>query len=562
MRDGLNRLREIWVHTSRTNQILAAASVLAALVVGIGFVYWASTPDYVPLVTNTSPADSAAIVSHLKEKRVLFRLSADGNTIEVPASQRAELRMTLAGAGLLNSGSLGYELLSKAPFGQTQAMEQQTIKRAMEGEMENSIKSLQPVGSASVKFTAGEDSPFVSEKKEPSASVLVHLKPGQELSKDNIRAIVNLVAHAYPGLTAKNVSVVDGDANVLWDGAQQAANTVGTAERYAQEREFRESLVREFQSMIKTAVGPNKSAVTVRAVLDFDNRREERHEVTAGAPRVKEVIGEKYSGPGTANAARPPVGLAANAGGAPGAPTDPSVYQAPDAGSKGGSYTSERTSTTQDNTIVDTHTIKAPGDVKSLSVAVLLDETVPAKTVEGIKRSIETIARTYLPDSTGQPLVSVETLAFDKTALEMDRKAADAAAASERLNRLLGYGVPLGLMLLMLFILARSLRRPLPKDLLPLPAGAQPALAAASAGGGGLDMRIGDESASDQDTPVGEEGYEAKIVGLPPREDQTHTFELIAENFDANLESIQHLARSKPEVVAMLIKSWMSEDSR
>lgn len=537
-------------------------AVVAAIGVGIGFVYWAGTPEYVPLVTNPSPSDSAAIISHLKEKRILYRVSSDGSTIEVPEAQRAELRMALAGEGLLNSGSLGYELLSKAPFGQTQVMEQQTIKRAMEGEMENSIQSLQPVASARVKFAAGEDSPFIGEKRDPSASILVHLKAGQELSKANVKAIVNLVAHAYPGLSAKNISVVDGEGNLLWDGGQQAASTIGTTERHEQERQFKESLAREIQSQIKTVVGPNKSSVIVRAVLDFDNRREERHEVTAGAPRQKEVSGEKYTGPGALNAARQPVGLAANAGGAPGGPTDPSTYMATDTGGKPGTYTSERTSTTQDNTTVDTHIVEAPGDVKSLSVAVLMDESVPSKTVEGIKRSIETVARTYLPDPAGQPLVSVETLAFDKATLDAERRASDAAAAAERLNRLLGYGVPLGLMLLMLFLLARSLRRPVPKEVLALSgAGGHPALAAAGAGGGGLDLRIGDEVAG-SDMGEGAEGEEARIIGLPPRGEQTHTFEIIEENFDANLESILHLANSKPETVAMLLKSWMSEDSR
>src|SRR5690242_6627682 len=119
-------------------------TVLGAVVLaGVGFIYWAGTPDYQTLVSNPSPTDYAGIINQLRNQKVTYRV-VDG-AIQVPAAQRDELRMTLAGQGLLNTGSLGYSALEKAPFGQTQAMEQQTIKRAMEGEMENSIMSLAQV---------------------------------------------------------------------------------------------------------------------------------------------------------------------------------------------------------------------------------------------------------------------------------------------------------------------------------------------------------------------------------------------------------------------------------
>src|SRR2546421_3905295 len=167
----LTRLRQIWENTSKSNQALLVGLSLACLLVGVGFVYWAGTPDFQVLVSNATPNDSSAIINQLREKKVPYRVT-DVNTIEVPAAQRAELRMSLGAAGLLNSGSLGYSAMDKAPFGQTSAMEAQTIKRALEGEMENSIQSLQPVASANVKFAPGDDSPFIStDRKEPSASI-------------------------------------------------------------------------------------------------------------------------------------------------------------------------------------------------------------------------------------------------------------------------------------------------------------------------------------------------------------------------------------------------------
>src|SRR2546426_1030560 len=167
MPNTLARLREIWENTSRPNQVLLVSLVAGALIAGIAFVYWAGTPDYSVLVYNASSSDSSAILERLKTQKIPYKVQ-DG-TIEVPASMKDELRIQLAGAGLLNSGTLGYGLLDKAPFGQTQAMEQQNIKRALEGEMEASIQRLAQVASASVKYAAGDDSMFVTpDRKDPS----------------------------------------------------------------------------------------------------------------------------------------------------------------------------------------------------------------------------------------------------------------------------------------------------------------------------------------------------------------------------------------------------------
>src|SRR5437016_3774275 len=129
MPNSLSRLREIWENTSRPNQVLLVSLVAGALAAAVVFVYWAGTPDYQVLIFNASPTDSGAILERLKNQKVPYKVH-DG-TIEVPASMKDELRIELAGAGLLNSGTLGYSLLDKAPFGQTQAMEQQNIKRAL-----------------------------------------------------------------------------------------------------------------------------------------------------------------------------------------------------------------------------------------------------------------------------------------------------------------------------------------------------------------------------------------------------------------------------------------------
>lgn len=556
MRDALRRLREAWENTSQTNRILLAATVAAGLFVGTGTLYWASRPEYVALNPDAAPRDTQAILAYLDGHKVDYRVRADGATIEVPAVQRPKLLMALASEKLLNSGSLGYGLLDKVPFGQTQAMEQLTIKRAAEGELENAIGSLEQVSDARVTYAPGESSPFVTQTREPTASVVVHVKPGFELDKNNVRAIATLVGHAFTGLDPEKVTVVDGQMNQLWPRPDTVAGGLGAAERRAQEREYEEQVARRVQQQVRAVVGAGKFTATVSAVLNLDSQREERREVTAGAPRVKETVSEKYSGAGAAGiaAARP-------ANGGAGGPANPPAYAAvdPGAGEAGGTYAGEQSTTTMDNAVTETHIERAPGEVKALAVSLLLDSSVPQETADAIRKDIETLVGAGQSAAAAGRRVSVQRVTLDQSAREAERKAASEAASAERIARWLNYGLPIAVVLIMLLILARSLRSPASRQLA-LARAPQGALAGAGAGGGQLDIRVGDAPLSARGA-TGGDGDEGRVVGVTAAETD-HVFEVIPEAFDSNLESILHLSKSNPEIVASLVRGWLSEDKK
>jgi len=120
------------------------------------------------------------------------------------------------------------------------------------------------------------------------------------------------------------------------------------------------------------------------------------------------------------------------------------------------------------------------------------------------------------------------------------------------------------LMLLMLFILAKALKRPAPAGALALAGanGMTPALAGMGAdGGSGLNVLVGDDALNGVSVEQALNGGTGKIIPMGS-ELEDHTFGVIAEQFDENLESILHLAKSKPETVALLVKSWMMTEDK
>ncbi len=560
MQELIARLREFWDNATSTNRMAVVGTALAVVVASGAMLVWARQPEFATLAADLSPADADGVVSYLKDQKVEYQLSNNGRTIAVPVAKKDELTLGLYGKGFINSGSPGWALLDKLSVGTPQEVMDQTMRRAAEGEMENAIRSIDQVSAARVTIAPGEDSVFSSVRSEPKASILVHLKSGAAVPDDSIQAIANMVAHSFKGLTLANVSMVDGKGKRLFDGAQAASGTSSSDERAAQETAFKQRLKGRIEEALLPVAGPSKYVVNVEAVLNLDRQTEDKKEPIAGAPRSKTTSTETFTGPGAAAVAKQAVGIAANARGIAPSGGTPTVAGTPESQTSGGQYNGEQSTTTYELGVNVIHTEKSPGEVKSLSVAVLLDEAVPAPTRTAITETVKTIIAAY-PAPTGAWPVSVQAIAFDKSVVEASSKAEIASDAAERMDRILAYAIPLGVMLLMLFILARSLRKPGVRRSLALATGGQPMLALAGAGGagGGLDMMIGEDGAA------GMSVSEALSRGPKPIEamsDQDRSFSVIEEAFNANLESILYLAKSKPEIVAQMVRSMIADDRR
>src|SRR5580692_148494 len=177
----------------RISIVLAALAVVAGM---ITFVHWKHEGDFRPLYTSMAPEDAATVVQKLRETGVEYRLSENGSAVMVPTQKLAESRLALAQAGLPKTGRIGFELFDKSNFGATEFVEHINYKRALEGELERSVMSLAEVEEARVHLTLPKESVFLDQQQVSKASVMVKLRPGAQISVQNVVAVTNLVASA------------------------------------------------------------------------------------------------------------------------------------------------------------------------------------------------------------------------------------------------------------------------------------------------------------------------------------------------------------------------------
>ena len=381
----VTQLLGVW-NKLRVGQKVAGVAAVLALVIGLSWLSMKETPmDGAVLFSGLSPEDAGRIVQDLQGRNVPYELTAGGTAIEVPANQVHELRIALAadGAGPIGAAGVGFELFDRQSFGATNFVEQTNFRRALEGELARTISSLAIVERARVHIAMGKRSLYARQDDPPTASIVVTLKPGAQLTAHQRRGIVNMVSSSVDGLTAENVALVDGDGNAL---SNPGSDMEGTEVSMELER----TLAKRVEQMLEPVVGPGNVKVTVTADVDRAQIERTERKYDQGPDNVALASEERHVVGGDA---------AANTGGIAGARGNLPGAEGAGGGGAGaaGGQNLHEIKNYEVNQVIE-RTVGPRQRVRRLHVAVLLNEAVgedgaPIVRTEDQLKSLEAIAR-------------------------------------------------------------------------------------------------------------------------------------------------------------------------
>lgn len=346
---------------SATQRVMVAAISLTVLLALGGLGIWAGQESKSVLAANISPQEASSIVAQLDKMQVPYELSSDQRTILVPESKVGSLRLKFAGDGLLSGDKLGFEKLENAGLGTTDFSQKVIHRRAMEAQLAKTIMSLQQVSEATVHITPSNDSPFLTDKEDAKASVLLKLRGARILPDENTQAIVNLVAASVEGLKPEQVVIIDQYSRILSrTGRDPMVGASDAQKKVAREEE--DHLVRRVTDMLEPVVGIGKVRATAHVDLDFDKVKinEEKFDpqgqVERSVQQKEEKVQKRDSGAGV-----------------PGTPSN--VAPADATATAGVVENSEKKETTTNYEITKTvsATERATGSVKRVTLAVIVD---------------------------------------------------------------------------------------------------------------------------------------------------------------------------------------------
>lgn len=248
--------------------VVAIAILIAFMAV---FWLWSQQPDYRVLLSNYSDQDGGAIVAALEKMNIPYQFNNGSGAIMVPASEVHHARLKLASEGLPKGGNSGFELLENQKFGVSQFIEQVNFQRALEGELERSIQSIDVVDTARLHLAIPKSSVFVRDKQSPTASIILHLRGGRTIDAQQVGAIVHLVASSVPNLPTKNVTVVDQNGNLLSDLSNQKGRNNLDPSQLKYVEEIQNGIVQRIESIIAPIVGAKNVRAQATAEVDFSS---------------------------------------------------------------------------------------------------------------------------------------------------------------------------------------------------------------------------------------------------------------------------------------------------
>ena len=415
---SLGRVQKTFAAFTPGQKVVAIVGTGALLLAGFMVFKWAAAPSYAPLFSNLASSDASAIISELDATGVPYELADGGNTILVPREQVYSTRITLSGEGLPASsdGGGGYSLLDDQSISTSQFQEQTSFKRAMEGELANTIKSIDGVEAAVVHLAMPAKEVFSDEQDPTTASVLVKTRAGSTLEPEQVQAVVNLVSSSIDGLKEDKVTVADSTGKVL----SAPGGTAGSTQAQTQQvLDFENRLSGQVQNMLDRIVGPGNSAIQVTADLSFDKSVEEatrffgNDDVSLSETESEETL----QGANPAGTTSGVVGADGQMDPVAGADSDSSY---------------EKSSRTADHA-VDRSVVRteaAPGGVEKLHVAVALDTQALAGKDPADVQAL--VASALGIDAERGDTIEVTDLAFDRTAETAAAAELEAAQAAEQ----------------------------------------------------------------------------------------------------------------------------------
>lgn len=517
------KLKDKWLSLSRVKQIVIGILIVAIIAAITAFAVVSSKTKYGVLFSNMDANDSAAIINKLKSDKVEYKVDSSTNTIYVPVDKVDDLRLQYATS--IKGGSVGFEVFdNSSQLGMTDQQFNVQYQRALEGELERTIKSFPQIDNARVQIVMPDNSVFVKDGSPAKASVFLKMKPGQKLTKSQVKAIVSLVAGGVKNLSPNDVQVVDDNMTLLSSDINNGDNqdvSETTAARSDIQEKAENELEEKILNQLVPVYGKDKVKVQVHADMNFDSN--EQTSTTISNPTVISEHETTSNSNGGSTAAS-------------GSPNDNNNSSNQITNNNNGTSTSTDTTKNYDTNKVETKTVSAPGNINRLTVSVVVDET----NISGNEQaSINNIVNQAVGINQQRgDSVSVEGMRFDTTLQDNAQKAINQMnqqAQQQQRTRLyaeigIGSAVLVAAIIGGIVFLIRKRRKAREEE------------------------QLEEETSLDtviDDTIVPKEQVKYDPIQFEEEDEKSHME-----------KEVKKYASTKPDQVADVVKAWLSENER
>jgi flagellar M-ring protein FliF len=364
--------------------IIVLVGAVAFVVIGIVLLNQRKTTEYTTLFTGLNQEESREIVSMIQEEGKQYLYDAGSGTIQVPVEQADKLRAEILSKGYPQSGFTYSMYVGNSGIMATESDKEQYTLYDLQDRLGATIRLFDGVRDAKVTIAQADDDGYVLDEDgdtksssdddvNASASVVVTMKRGSELTEKNADAIRNLVARSVRGINFTNVSVFD--AATMQEIGGNADDESASSEAVNElTKQVENNIAANVKKVLAKLYHMENVEVAVRGKLDMSTLLSENTQYTVPVQADStdkeglldhEEDASAYTGPGAETAAGV-AGTDANA--------DTPRYTTEN-GANGDEYSSFDTSTSRQwlyNTLKE-QVQRNPGTLQDCTVAVVID---------------------------------------------------------------------------------------------------------------------------------------------------------------------------------------------
>lgn len=501
---SLDKKMRIW--------LAVGALFVVAIVAAILFL---ARPTYVPLATGLEYDEMSKIVAMLDEKNIAHK--DEGNAVLVSRNDLTKAKMGMAVDAGISMPDYGWtDVMANTSFTMTNQMREQQIRLATANELAGGIEEyIEGVEKAKVELYIAEKSSFLlDEPSKSSISVILQLENGFVFTEGQVTGLVNFLMNGVENLPKENITIIDQTGQTLNRFSDQTAAFIAST-NYEQEKTVEKQIEEKLTKFLGSVYGRDNVEVIVSVKLGFDDYSSTStvysppvEGETSGIARSLAEISEKVSSGSTAE-------------GVPGTDSNGETTDYPTGNDSGSDIESaSRTINYELNEVVTVLT-KAKGAVEDISISILLNTMVMENEVmtDEHKQEVTNLVTTAAGIETRK--VQVSAMPFT------DNELGVTVYSSE--DELVTPGIPLWLVGLIIGVLAVAV----------------------------IAFFIFNKSKSNK--AKNQEIADMQAKEEAKRQEELEEIRTDVEDKSSPKYQIEKFIDAKPEAVAALLRSWMSE---
>ncbi len=284
---GLGKLGAMWSGLNRKVKILIICAIGLLVAGGVVFGMVSSANQPVELyATKLSEDDVKDVSMKLQEWGIPHTVAVTNDNLMISPQLKVTAQAKLASHGLPRHAIMtaATQPASSGINTMTEKEKDAIRQRVLEGELTESMRQMDGVADAYVRLGLPEKTLFDNGQEGAKAAVMLKMKPGSQLNRDQVTGIVNLVAYSVPNLKAENVKIVDTNGRDLTANLPGAPGMVGGMAPNGQleyKLNLEKNLKDKVEQQLATVLGSQKFAAQVTAEIDF-SQSEVNREVVGG----------------------------------------------------------------------------------------------------------------------------------------------------------------------------------------------------------------------------------------------------------------------------------------